>query len=182
MYTADIMKTRFGIDPIDIIHQNFIVSIVQLVQVYTVIYLAVHFHPMRILNWFRYFGFIIILSLPYLLNMANSPRDILYVQIFCVIFAPDCTPSQGFLCSHMPVLRRFTSMSVLYALSRAVMYSIVTFGMVLFTAKFGNHGLWFIGLPLCTGYAWGVHHFRKLAKIEQKNTVGTILPNLVVDS
>lgn len=165
--TADIMRARFGLEPVDIIHQNLIVSFVELIQVYTLVYLTMHFHPMKILNWFRYFGFLVILSVPYLLQMANSPEAILSIQIFCVIFCPDCTPAQGFLCANLPVLKRFTSMSILYALSRAVMYSIVTFGMVLLTAKFGYHGLWVIGLPLCAGYAWGVQHFRELAKNDQ---------------
>lgn len=181
VYSADIMRRRFGFDPVDIIHQNFFVSIVELAQVCVLISLTLYCHPIRILRWYSYFGFISMLFVPYLLNVAHSPRDIFYIQVFCVIFCPDCTPAQGFLCSHMPVLKRFTSMSVLYALSRAVMYSIVTFGMVILTAHMGYCGLWVIGLPLCAGYAWGVYHFRKLAKIEQKNAVGPLPSNLVVE-
>lgn len=169
VFTGDIMRARFGLEAADVIHQNFLVAAIELVQAFTLIYLTLHFHPMRILKWFSYFGFAVIFFIPHLLNLATSVSHVLFIQIMCVLFAPDCTPAQGFLCANMPILKRFTSMSLLYALSRAVMYPIVTFGMVIITTKFGAFGFWLIGLPLCTGYAWGVYHFRKLAKQEQES-------------
>lgn len=183
VYSGNFMQSRFGLEPADIIHQNFFVSLVELCQAYFLVYLTVHFHPMRILRWFSYFGFIVMAVAPFLLSTAASPRDILMLQLFCVLFAPDCTPAQGFLCSNMPVLKRFTSMSVLYALSRAVMYSIVTFGMVFLINGLGTGGLLVIGLPLCLGYAWSVHHFRQIAKEEQRKMGTTSLPlNMIVEA
>lgn len=180
VFMVDAIRTRFGMDAADVIYQNFFVAATGLLQVCVLIYLTLYIHPMRIMRWFSYFGFILMLTVPHLLDVARSPNDIFLIQIFTIVLAPDCTPSQGFLCSHMPVLSRFTSMSLLYALSRALMYSIVTFGMVLLTSKFGNVGLWIIGLPLCAGFAWGVYHFRQLAKIEQSQIGGNIPSNLVV--
>jgi MFS transporter, MHS family, proline/betaine transporter len=181
VYMGDFMRTKFGFSAIDVIHQNFFVAAIELCQTFFLVYLTLHFHPMRILRLFSYFGFAIMLLVPYLLGISHNANDIFLVQILCVLFAPDCTPAQGFLCSHMPVLKRFTSMSVLYALSRAFMYSIVTFGMVILVEKFGYFGLLFVGVPLCIGFAWGVHHFRQLAKLEQNQSGVNTSSHLVVE-
>lgn len=166
VYTGNILQSRFGLAPAEVIQQNFYVSIVELFQAFLLIYLTIHFHPMRILRVFSFFGFAVVLAMPYFLSVAGSAMDIFVLQVICVLFAPDCTPSQGFLCSNMPVLKRFTSMSVLYALSRAVMYTLVTFGLVILIDRFGSQGLLIIGLPLCFGYAWSVYHFYQIGQVE----------------
>lgn len=167
IYTASILKNDFGMDASTIIQQNWIAAIVSFMQVLCLIGLTSRFHPMRILGWFRYSGFFMTLAIPSMLYMATCPTDILIVQIICLILRPDYTPGEGFLCAHIPVLRRLTSMSLLNAASRIVMYPIITFGLVFITEWCGHYGLWVIALPLCAGYAWGVGHFRKLAKAEK---------------
>ena len=41
---------------------------------------------------------------------------------------------------------------------------ITSFGLVYLTESFGHFGLWFIMIPACIGYIWGVQHFDKLER------------------
>lgn len=173
VYTSLILKSDFNMDANAIIQQNWIAAIVSFLQVICLISLTIWFHPMRILGWCRYSGLVMTLAIPSMLYMANCPTDILIIQIICLIFKPDYTPGEGFLCAQMPVLKRLTSMSLLNAGSRILMYPTVTFGLVIITQKLGHYGLWIIALPLCAGYAWGVGHFRKLAKLDSPQKLTT---------
>lgn len=166
IYVANILKHDFSMNGETVVHQNWIASLFALIQVWGLIALTTKFHPMRILGWFRYSGFLMVLALPSLLFMATSPTDILAIQILCLLFRPDYTPAEGFICSQIPILKRLTSMGLLNAASRMIMYPLVTFGLVIITSQFGHYGLWFIAIPLCAGYAWGVKHFRRLAKLD----------------
>lgn len=71
-------------------------------------------------------------------------------------------PADSIFVIRFPVLKRFTAVSVLYALSRALMYIVTSFSLVYLTEFFGYYGLWLIMIPVILGYLWGVCHFEKL--------------------
>ncbi len=73
-------------------------------------------------------------------------------------------PASPILYKEFPVFKRFTCVSMIFALSRAVMYAVTFFGFIYITDYFGHWGLWFILIPLIIGFAYGLFYFDKLAK------------------
>ena len=105
---------------------------------------------------------------PYLLNNATCSFHLLLIQSFFVLFHLSTNPATPIFYTHIPVFRRFTYGSVIYALSRALMHITTSFGLVYLVELFGNFGILVIMIPVAIGYAFGVFHFDKLEKEAQK--------------
>lgn len=166
IYAGEILKSHFGLTSQEVIVQNFSVSFAALLHSVILISLTLRFHPIKILNWTGFISIFMVLALPALLCMAQTPKDILYIQLLCVFFQADYTPSEGFMCSKFPVLKRFTSMGILFSLSRLIMFPLSSFGLVAATNSLGYYGIWLIGLPVCAAYCWGVKYYQGVTKIE----------------
>jgi xanthine/uracil/vitamin C permease (AzgA family) len=67
-----------------------------------------------------------------------------------------------------PIFKRFTCVSITFAISRALMYGIASFSFVYLVDYFGNCEVWIIIIPIIIGFAYGLFHFEKLAK-ESRN-------------
>ena len=87
-------------------------------------------------------------------------------QVLLTIFALGTLPAIPIFFKHFPVRNRFTYSSMLYAISRAFMYVITSFGLVYLTEILGYYGLWLIMLPVSIGFLWGVNHFEKLEEMQ----------------
>lgn len=135
---------------------------VNLVSYIILTYLCYKIYPLMILKirLVVFWGFI--LMCPYLLDNAASPFDILLIQSFFIIFRPDAFPAVPIYVKHFPVFKRFTYTSWLFALSRALMHIVTSFGLVYLIEYFGHWGLWIIMVPVSLGFAFGLLHFEKL--------------------
>ena len=127
-------------------------------------YLVSIVHPLTILKIKSYIFLCFILLSPFLLQNIHSADDILYLQLVVLIVAPTGYPAVSVFFMHFPIFKRFTYASFTYALSRALMYCISSFGIVILVKYYGNIGLMFIMLPIIFAYFWGVGHFIKLEK------------------
>ncbi|WP_324607270.1 hypothetical protein [Rickettsia tamurae] len=67
---------------------------------------------------------------------------------------------------HFPVFKRFTYTSFIYALSRAMMYVLTSFGFIYLTEFFGHWRMLVIMIPISIGFMFGLNHFEKLDKTE----------------
>ena len=85
-------------------------------------------------------------------------------QASIILLSPSDSPAAPIFYKSFPVLKRFTTSCFTYALSRAAMYVIASFGFVLLTAKFGNYGVLFLLVPVICMYSWGLFQFIKLDK------------------
>jgi hypothetical protein len=74
-------------------------------------------------------------------------------------------PANGIFIKHIPVLKRMTAASFIYALSRALMHIITSFGLVYLTEGLGYYGIWVVIFPVTVGYIWGIRHFEILEGI-----------------
>ena len=63
---------------------------------------------------------------------------------------------------HFPVFKRFTYASMLYAVSRAFIYLITSFGLAYLTEYVGNWGMLAIILPVVAGFIYAIFHFERL--------------------
>ena len=77
---------------------------------------------------------------------------------------PTGYPGVAVFFMHFPIFKRFTYASFTYALSRALMYFISSFGIVLLVTYYNNYGLLVIMIPIIIGYIWGIKHFMVLEK------------------
>ena len=77
-------------------------------------------------------------------------------------------PAESILIKHFPIFKRVTYATFIYALSRALMYIVTSFGLIYITEAFGPNGLFIIFIPTCVGYLYGILHFEKLENKNQK--------------
>ena len=158
------LKEKFGYLPQEIIQHNFYLSLFDLANAIILAYLVSKIHPLKILRFKSYVFLVFIIFTPFLLNNATTAAHFFYIQLCVLLVGPTGYPAVAVFFMHFPIFKRFTYASLTYALSRAVMYVISSFGIVILTKYFDNQGLLIIMLPIILGYIWGVHHFINLER------------------
>lgn len=164
-YCSDVLKTTFNYTPEQIIQNNLIVSLYDLLMVLIVLpFLSYYFYPLKIIKVNLTIFFIGILFAPYLLSIAQSPFHIFVIQSILAPFSLGIIPAAAIFYSHFPIAKRFTYTSFIYALARAIMYIITSFGLILLVKAYGYYGLLFVMAPIIVGYMFGLNHFENLEK------------------
>ncbi|WP_341751984.1 MFS transporter [Candidatus Tisiphia endosymbiont of Piscicola geometra] len=164
IHCGNILKNSFHYSAEQVIHQNFIVSIIGLICYFILVYLSYIIYPLIILRVKLIIFSIAILISPYLLDNITSPFVLLLIQLIPIVFGPSQTPAMAIFFKHFPVFKRFTYANVTYAIAHTSMYIVTSFGTVYLVKTFGNYGLLVIMIPLIVGYTFGLHHFEKLEK------------------
>lgn len=164
IHCANILKISFGYSSESIIHQNFIVSLIQLCGLLFISFLSYKIYPLKIIKMKLLIFSIGILFCPYLLNNSSTEVSLFLIQVFIVLFAVDTVPAVAIFFKHFPVLKRFTYSSLIYAISRALMYVVTSFGIIFLTKNFGHYGLLVILIPINIGCIFGINHFESLEK------------------
>jgi hypothetical protein len=131
-------------------------------------FLCYKIHPLKILQFKVWIFCPFALITPYLLNHINDPLQLFFIQSFFVLFVLSTNPATPVFYTHIPVFKRFTCGSLIYAISRAVMHVITAFGLVYLTEYFGHWGIIILIIPMSIGFAFGVYHFKRL-EIEAGN-------------
>ena len=86
------------------------------------------------------------------------------LQVFIVSFAIDTFPAVSVFLRHIPVFKRYTYGSIIYAISRAGMYIVTSFGIVYINKYLGNYGLPVLIIPILIGCFFSFKHFENLEK------------------
>lgn len=168
MHCGGILKDSFSYSSEQVIHQNFIVSVVQISTYLLFVFLSYKIYPLKILKIKLFISSLIILSYPYWLNHLESELQVLMIQSCIIFFAADASPATSVFYKYFPVLKRFTYISFIYALSRAIVYIIASFGLVYLTQYLGSWGTLIITVPVFLGYVVGLWHFEKLEDSNRK--------------
>jgi len=71
-------------------------------------------------------------------------------------------PAMPIIYRHFPVFKRFTYVSFIFALSRAVIYLVTSFGLIFLNALFGYYGMLIVVIPGIIGFGFGLLHFTRL--------------------
>jgi hypothetical protein len=164
VHCAGILKNDFGYTAHEIIKQNFFVSIVQCVSYLFFALLSYYVHPLKII---RYKGLILapfFIICPYLLFATHNGIQLFWIQSIVIFFGLTAAPAMPIFIKTFPVFKRFTYTGFIYALTRALMYVITSFGLVYLTEMAGHWGLWGIMLPTSLAFLWGIFYFEKLEK------------------
>ncbi len=162
MYFNHILKETYGYSPEDIIFHNFFLSIVMLLNSSIWSFLSYKIHPLKILKFKAQIFGVLTLFLPILILGSSHPYQIFAFQSALLIVSLGANPADSVFIKHFHVFKRFTTASFLYALSRALIYVVTSFGLVYLTEWLGYYGLWIIMLPITISFLWGVRHFEKL--------------------
>lgn len=171
IYCGNILTQYYNYTPTDVIQQNFKVSIVHTITYFVLAFLSLKIHPMKIIKVKILIFSTFTCFLPILLNSHSSSLDIFLIQLFIVIFSLTSIPANAIFYKSFPVFQRFRYCSFSYALSRAVMHVVTSFGMIYLTHNFGNWGILIIVVPVIVSFTWGILHFGTL-EITQKECHG----------
>jgi MHS family proline/betaine transporter-like MFS transporter len=163
-YFNPTLKDSFGYSPADIIKHNFFLSLIVLLANLTWAMLSSKYHPIRILKTRWVFTFFFMLMLPLLIMNFESTTHIFLIQALVLLMPLNATPAEAVFMYHLPIRRRFTFATFLYALTQAMMYVITSFGLVILSDSFGPFGIWFITLPITLAYIYGVLYFEALER------------------
>lgn len=165
MHFNPLLKHTFGYSPENIILHNLYLSLIQVSACILFAIMSYRIHPLKIMKN----GILCLVGLIFLLpiiipNITQSYQLFALQSIFLLLFLSD-TPAASIFIKQFPVLRRVTATSFLYALARALMYPITSFGLIYLTNFFGDYGLWLIMLPIAGGYLWSANHYANLEGI-----------------
>lgn len=163
LYFVPVLKESFGYSSADIIRHNFFLSIFSVILCTFDTYLSSKFHPIKILKVFGIFSLLVMVSLPFLITHLTSPVELFVIQAL-ILSSLSTTPGDPVFLSYLPFYRRTTYATFLFALSRAVVYIITSFGLVYLGSYFGYFGIWIISLPITVLYLYGVFHFEGLER------------------
>jgi MHS family proline/betaine transporter-like MFS transporter len=162
MYFNPILKEDYGYSSSDIIRHNLLLSIYFLIPIISLAFLSARVHPLKILKFRGSLTLLLMIALPFLILNLDSAFHVFMLQAMIFLLTLDSVPAEAVFIYYLPIYKRFTLASFLFALSRALMYVITTFGMVFLGSYFGPYGLWFITIPMTFAYLYGVRHFEKL--------------------
>ncbi|WP_425362864.1 MFS transporter [Candidatus Tisiphia endosymbiont of Hybos culiciformis] len=164
IYCANILRTSFGYTLSEVIYHNFIVCLMELLTVLILCYISLKVYPLLTMRIILIICSIFIIFCPYLLNNVNCPYQLFLIQFFIILLKKSIDPAIPIFYKSLPVFKRFTCASMTFAISRALMHIITTFGFVYLIECFGNWGIWFIMVPAIIAFAYGLSHFENLVK------------------
>ena len=162
IHCANILKNDFMFTASEIIIHNFFISLIQLLGLLFISCLSYRIYPLKILKIKLILFSIFIFFLPYILNHAKTPFDISILQSCSILLALDTCPATSVFFRNFPIFSRFTYASFIYAISRALMYIITSFGIIVLTKSFGNYALLIIIVPINFLCMLALGHFEKL--------------------
>jgi MHS family proline/betaine transporter-like MFS transporter len=164
IYFNPILKENFGYSSEMIIRHNFLLSIILVISLTFWSFLSYHIHPIKILKARGIAVFFLMILLPFFITAIDSSLQLFLIQASMLLLPISAIPAEAVLMYHLPIGRRFTYASFLYALTRALVYIITSFGLIYLTKSFNHYGLWFITLPVSFGFLYGVRHFEGLER------------------
>jgi len=166
IYLGDFMKESLGMTSKEVINQNLKISILTIIGLITVTYLAKKYHPIKITLINTLLIVMLLALVPCCLyKLTISPSLFVLSCVQFVTFALTLS-SFGLLESvcyrHFPISKRFTSVATTFGVANPIGYFMVSFGLIPLVNWFGYYGLLVMLTPVTIGYTWGVYYFRKL--------------------
>jgi len=164
-YCGEILKTTFHYTAEQVIQQNLIVSIAQIFGFTIVTISSYYIYPLKFLKAKLILFFVFASLLPFWLNNVSSANELLVIQALSMLLGLGGAPGFPIFYKNFPVFKRFTSASFIYAMSRAIVYIITSFGLIFLAKSFGHLSVAIVALPISIGFWWGINHFENLEKV-----------------
>lgn len=164
LYFNPMLRENFGYSSEDIIRHNFLLSIVPVVSSIILTIISSYIHPIKIFKTVGISTLLLMILLPLLVTNLNSSYQLFLIQAVILLIPLSAAPADAVFISHFPIYRRVTFSSFLYALSRALMFVVTSFGLIYLIEYFGHFGIWIISLPITAAYLYGIKHFEDLER------------------
>jgi len=164
IHYGTILKNNFGYNASSVIEHNFLIATISLLTGLLILFLVTKIHPLQIMKIRATIFTIFLPCFIFLLESEMTVLNILLLQLFIKIFNPAAFPSNSIIYKYFPVLKRFSAVSMLYAISRVLMYLVTSFGTIYLTEYFGTYGLLILIIPILVGYFYGLNTFINLEK------------------
>jgi len=171
IHSSNLLKDKFGYTTEQVIHQNFIVSSIDLIFTLAITCLVYFINPLKFLKLKFYFAGPFILASPFLLNYISTGSGLMLIQILLSLSLLVEFPATPIFYKNFPIFQRFTTTCFSYAVSRALMYIISSFGIIYLIKYFGNLGLLFLLCPIVIGYGLGLFYFIRLEGKKEKGLI-----------
>lgn len=170
IHCGDILKHTFHYTAEEIIRQNLIVSTLQFFSCLVYVYLSYRIYPLKILKARQIIFLPALVISPLIIQNIGNPYLFMAFQVFVISFAPTDVPAGAIFYRHFPVFRRFTYISIIFAVARTLMYIATSVGLVFLTEHLGYWGQLIIMLPITLSFSWGVRHFEQFNKASKIST------------
>jgi len=162
-YCGNILTEDFGYSPAEVIKHNFYLAIGDVMGCILMTYLSYKIYPLKILR-VAFYGLIIFFCVSPILVPNLTPKSLMLIQFYFIMFAPGYFPATAIFYKHFPVFKRFTHTSFIFAISRALMFVITSFGLAYLTQHFNYWGILMIMIPVTICYYLSLRHFENLEK------------------
>lgn len=163
-----LLKEQFGYSTGDIVQRNFYLSIIMMISTLFKAYLSYRIYPLIIMKIKGILTLFLMVALPFLIMNIQSPFQLFLIQALILLIPLENVPGDGVLLGRLPVLRRFTFATFLFASAQALMNIVVAFGLVYVGSYFGAYGLWLITIPVTVAFLCGVFHFDWLDREDER--------------
>ena len=173
IYGAEVLKYSFHFSSEQIISHNLKLTLLGFCSGVSFILLANYFRPLVLV---KVRAVVFLLLSPFLSLCMSTPPSLhmfYLLQVLSIIFCLGTVPAIPIFFRHFPVLKRFTYSSLIFSLSRAIMYVSTSIGILYLVRHCGNLGVLIMTLPITIGFLWGVLYFEKLEK-EEKYAVSEV--------
>lgn len=162
-YCGNILIETFGYSPAEVINHNLYISVGDVTGCILMTYLSYKIYPLKILRT-TFYILIAFLCFSPIIMQNLTPSYIMMIQLYFLVFAPGYFPATAIFYKHFPVFKRFMYTSFIFAISRALMYIITSFGLAYLTEYFDYWGVLMIMIPVAISYYLGLRHFENLEK------------------
>jgi MFS family permease len=176
IHCGELFKNLFDYSTADVIHHNFVLSISDIGRVVFLMWISYYIHPLKILKIQLILSAIFAISCPFLLNYVTTSYHLSFIQYGMLLFSIHGLPAFPVFYKHIPILQRFRWAGLPYALGRAIMFVISSYGIVYLIDWFGNLGLLFLFLPALALYTIALYYFINLEKkktLDNQSIVGS---------
>ncbi|MEI8295096.1 MAG: MFS transporter, partial [Alphaproteobacteria bacterium] len=163
-YFNSILQNNFGYSSGDIIKHNFFLALAFVFFGSFITFLSYYVHPLKITKARGVGALLLMICIPFLIMNATSAIQLFIIQALILMAAFHDMPSAAVFMSHFPLYRRVTYASLLWSISRALVYAVTSFGLVYLSSAFGHYGIWVISLPVGIGFLYGIKHFEGLER------------------
>ena len=159
-----VLKSHCGYSSADVIAHNLYLVIFEGIAIISLVILSKRIYPLFIVKYRTLIFILVIIVLPFFVNSKPNQYYIFAIQTFIVMFGLSVVPADAIFIKHFPIFSKFTTAAFGCALSHALMYIIVSFGLVYLTEWFGYFGIWVIAFPLVFFWLKAVKYYENLEK------------------
>lgn len=168
IYCGDLLTRLFDYSAVDVIHNNFFLSIVDFINVVLIYFISYYINPIKILKVQLALSAVLLISFPFLLNNISEPYHLIILQYLIVILAIHGMPAFPIFYKYIPVINRFKTVGMQYAWGRVFMFSFTSFVLIYLEKWFGYIGFLPVFVFVLIAYTIALFYFDKLEKESNK--------------